>query len=828
MSRATPTWPVHKEIGADYLGEVIDDRYRIVERLAQGGMAHVFMAKDRTRKCYVALKILHRTGPESRRRFEVEAEVLSNVQHPHIVRPIAFGHTADAQPYMALEYLEGETWSQRLARGPLPWREVVELGAQIAGALHALHNLGVIHRDVKPDNIMIVAGGDRAVAKLIDLGLASVGTPFREAQDARFASQVPERHKTQLGPTIGTPPYLPPEAGLQAAEPRLDVYSLGATLYQLCTRTLPDRTDVRAIQAVRPDSEAPEDLSRLLRAALDPDVADRLPSADHLRRGLEAILAAHPPTPRSRHLFGGCYDRLELLGVGASAIVYRASDRELSREVALKVLRDAKPSDDDTLRFRRAAKILSALRHPNIPLIHHFGVEVSGPARDREQRFAVTELCSGSPASDFTRPDRHLRPDEVITVGRQLAGALAAVHAAGIVYRDLHVGNVLIARGEQPQAWIFDFDQAQVSPEFYARVTERWATPPEERVEPANEKPLQRMDYAAPEVRAGGAFTAASDVFALGLLLYRLLTGLRPFPPEGGAATPARKVCPGCAAGLDRLLLSMLSPSPNSRPTLAAVQTSLEDEQAELAAEQEEAAAAKTSTARGVDASPSAAVAQPAAATMALLHKFAPSADAVPLAAGAVLTANRAPRKHGRLVTGLLMALGLIGAWWSLRPEPVATQVTARPEQATAERRAEDPPLVHRDAEPSSANVQPITVPEQMPASPTPPASAVATASKPQETAAATRATRPHKPAPVATWEARMLKAETSARRCLDAAGIQPRPLLVTMAPDAAPQVRGVKFDSPQARCVREALERYRLHAPNGLRQHTFFAKQAP
>ncbi|PCC73897.1 Serine/threonine protein kinase [Nannocystis exedens] len=397
VSRAAPTWPIHKQVGADYIGEVIDGRYRIVERLAKGGMVHVFLAKDLTRRCYVALEILHRTGPESRRRFEVEAEILSNIQHPHIVRPVAFGHTPDAQPYVALEHLEGETWSRRLARGLPPWREVAELGAQIAGALHALHNLGVIHRDIKPDNIMMVTGADRAVAKLIDLGLASVGTPFHEAQDARFASQVPERHKTQLGPKIGTPPYLPPEAGLRPAEPRLDVYSLGATLYQLCTRTLPDPNDLRPIQAVLPDSDAPQDLSRLLLAALEPDVADRLPSADHLRRGLEAILAAHPLTPRSRQLFGGCYDRLEVLGVGASAIVYRASDRELSREVALKVLRDAKPSDDDTIRFRRAAKILSALRHPNIPQIHHFGVEVSGPAHDREQRFAVTELCPGSP-----------------------------------------------------------------------------------------------------------------------------------------------------------------------------------------------------------------------------------------------------------------------------------------------------------------------------------------------------------------------------------------------------------------------------------------------
>ena len=136
-----------------------------------------------------------------------------------------------------------------------------------------------------------------------------------------------------------------------------------------------------------PGSDAPDDLSRLLQAALAPDPLERLPTADHLQRGLEAILAAHP-RQRSPHLFGGSYDRLEVLGVGASAVVFRASDRALSREVAVKVLRDAEPSEDDAIRFRRAAKVLSALRHPNIPRILHLGTH-------EEQTFAVTELCPG-------------------------------------------------------------------------------------------------------------------------------------------------------------------------------------------------------------------------------------------------------------------------------------------------------------------------------------------------------------------------------------------------------------------------------------------------
>ena len=594
---ARGAWPVHKEVGADMFGELIGGRHRIVRRLARGGMADVFLAKDQSRKCPVAIKILRSQGAEARRRFVVEGVVLSNLQHPNIVRAVDVGETLDGRPYIALEYLDGEPLSARLARGPLPWRDVAVFGIQVAGAVHALNVAGIVHRDLKPNNIMLTTGTDGSVAKLIDLGLARVGAPFLDVQDALFTPDPPERHQTQLGYPIGTPPYLPPEAGDCPAEPRLDVYSLGVTLYQLCTQLLPTETAGWPIREVCPGSDAPDDLSRLLQAALAPDPTERLASADHLRRGLEAILAAHPRA-QGRHLFGGSFDRLEGLGFGASAVVFRASDRRLSREVAVKVLRDAEPSEDDAIRFRRAAKVLSALRHPNIPRILHVGIH-------DEQTFAVTELCPGSPATSFVRPDNYLRPDEVLTVGLQLAGALAAVHAAGVVYRDLHPGNVLIDRGDPTNAWIFDFDQAQVSPEFYAALTERWATPPEERPEPKHEKPLQRMDYAAPEVRGGGAFSAASDVFALGLLLYRLLTGRRPFPLSGGEPTPPRELCPACPPGLERMLLTMLSPSPNSRPTLDVVQAALRDDledsddaeaEAERPATGEHAAAAAAAT----------------------------------------------------------------------------------------------------------------------------------------------------------------------------------------------------------------------------------------
>jgi serine/threonine protein kinase len=145
----------------DMVGRVIDGRYRLIRRLAQGGMADVYLAKESARKCRVAIKILRSRSPESQRRFAVEAEILSNIKSAGIVHALDFGKTSDGpngRSYMALEYLEGESLSERLAQGPLPWRDVAEYGIQVAGALHALHVAGIVHRDLKPDNIMLTQG----------------------------------------------------------------------------------------------------------------------------------------------------------------------------------------------------------------------------------------------------------------------------------------------------------------------------------------------------------------------------------------------------------------------------------------------------------------------------------------------------------------------------------------------------------------------------------------------------------------------------------------------------------------------------------------------
>ena len=187
----------------------VGKRYEIQSELGRGGMGAVYEGENARIHRKVAIKILRSTDPEIQARFAQEVQVLANLHHANVVSALARGVTSRGAPYVALELVAGQSLRARLETGgPLPWREVVGIGVQLAGAVSALCSSGVVHRDLKPDNIMVTAG-ERTTAKLIDLGLASVGASFHDAQDARFTPDPPARHQTQLGHPIGTPPYSP-------------------------------------------------------------------------------------------------------------------------------------------------------------------------------------------------------------------------------------------------------------------------------------------------------------------------------------------------------------------------------------------------------------------------------------------------------------------------------------------------------------------------------------------------------------------------------------------------------------------------------------------
>ena len=199
-------------------GDVLLGRYEIRKLAGHGGMADVYLAYDRKRRTAVAVKVLHEDlaeDPEFVRRFEREAEALARLDHPNIVRFYGFEQQGRVA-FIVMDYIAGSTLRGRLrdANGPLPMAEVRSILEQVVAALHYAHDSGLIHRDIKPGNIMLKEDG---TALLSDFGIARVA----------------EATTLTAGP-LGTPPYMSPEQILgQAVDERTDVYSLGVVAYEM-------------------------------------------------------------------------------------------------------------------------------------------------------------------------------------------------------------------------------------------------------------------------------------------------------------------------------------------------------------------------------------------------------------------------------------------------------------------------------------------------------------------------------------------------------------------------------------------------------------------
>jgi len=550
-------WTVFPERGEDMAGAVLGGRFEVEKRIGRGGMAEVFLSKDLLLHGLAAVKVLREGNTDARQRFADEGRLLANLRDPHLVRVLAVGETADGAPYMALEYLDGPSLEARLRSGPLPWREVVDLAGQVAGALAALHRVGVIHRDVKPSNIVQLDGATgRPVAKLIDLGIAKV-LDWSRVQGGGFTTSW--RRKTEIGQVVGTHGFYPPEAALTEADPRYDTYGLGVTIYQLCTGGLPVPGEYRPMRELAPKAGIPAELEALVEAAVAVLPEDRVANAEEFARRLEAIRVAHADeaTP---HLFDGCYELLEVIGAGAKAEVYRAYHRDAGRYVALKLLSvKAQGKPEERLRFAREARVMGVVRHAALPEM----VECRTSAK-RAQPYISMSLVKGKRAGEFCIAGKTLAAAEVVAAGRMLAGALVALHERGVLHRDINSSNVLIDRGHETTATLIDVGMAELTDKFYAVVEQRYPTPPEER-RALGTGGLEGLEWTAPEARAGKGWTAKSDVFSLGLLLYKMLTGKRPFAGESVEMVPPRAHGVACPRALERALRRALEHGPERR-----------------------------------------------------------------------------------------------------------------------------------------------------------------------------------------------------------------------------------------------------------------------
>ncbi|MES1245580.1 MAG: protein kinase [Acidobacteriota bacterium] len=555
--------------------------YDIVEVLERGETT-VYRARDLRDGAQVALEVLPATryARVVEEHFRRESEIASGLDHPHICSALEVGEASDGLVFLARSLDSGETLRSRIEHGPLAPEQAVGLASQVAAALGRAHEHGVVHRDLRPANVLIATGGQ---ARVSGFGLYWL-LPADGSCPAPIAA------------------YRSPELlsrGL--ADARSDVWSLGVLLYQMVTGRHPfrggDREELEAailgrdpepMTAVNPG--IPFELQEIVARALSKDPAGRPARMDDLLVVLRGLLAGSglidvdstvvqvpgalragapvlPPSPARAAedpddpMKGSSVSQYRILGVlggGSMGTVYRAEDTRLRRTVALKFL-PAELSRDPLAkaRFFQEAQAASALDHPNICTIHEVG-----ETGDGRLYLAMASYDGETVRSRLARGP--LPVAEAVEIARQTALGLAKAHRNGIVHRDIKPANLIVTVDGVVK--ILDFGVAKLRGPGGINVAGSFLGTPA---------------YMSPEQARGEEVDPRADVWSLGVVLYEMLAGVRPF--RGGddltavlrslledRPEPLVRLRPEVGPELERIVARMLTRAPSARyPTAA-------------------------------------------------------------------------------------------------------------------------------------------------------------------------------------------------------------------------------------------------------------------
>ncbi len=300
----------------------IAGRYELEELLGQGGMGEVWRAKHLALKSHVALKLLHgavASDPTTRERFLTEAQITASLKTRHAVQVFDFGVTEEGQPYLVMELVEGEPLDRRLSRElRLPRAETVKLLGRAARALDRAHALGIVHRDFKPENIMIFSDEDGADdVKVVDFGVAKILGELGAENDFTGASN-PLTSKSRTQNLVGTPYYMSPEQINDPSRvgPPADIWAFGVVAYECLTGARPFEDDtvpglLRRILRGEPVAlgselaHLPKEFDAWFTAACQPDPSLRFPDAQTALTALAVVLDVPAPAPARRAGGGG-------------------------------------------------------------------------------------------------------------------------------------------------------------------------------------------------------------------------------------------------------------------------------------------------------------------------------------------------------------------------------------------------------------------------------------------------------------------------------------------------------------------------------------------
>jgi serine/threonine-protein kinase len=272
-----------------FVGKVIDGRYEILARVGEGGMGVVYKARQMSIDRVIALKMLNQevAGDQTWvQRFYNEAKACSRLQHPNTIRMFDFGQTQDGRLFMTMEFLDGQSLRDTLQRGPLAPQRVVKVLIQCCASLAEAHSIGIIHRDIKPDNVFLLnMAGSPDFVKLLDFSVAKLLEGDR---------------KTQAGVVFGTPQYMSPEQGRgMPLDARSDLYALGVLAFEMLTGGVPyhDDNPMTVIQmhlhaAVPPMADSvPYSVQAIVRRALEKDPSRRYQSAGEMMQHCQQVFA---------------------------------------------------------------------------------------------------------------------------------------------------------------------------------------------------------------------------------------------------------------------------------------------------------------------------------------------------------------------------------------------------------------------------------------------------------------------------------------------------------------------------------------------------------
>ncbi|MBX3203488.1 MAG: serine/threonine protein kinase [Labilithrix sp.] len=624
-------------------------RLLLLKLLARGGMGDVYLAATtgiEGAERPIVVKTVRRDHIHDGSflaRFLDEARVQSQLNHPGVAQILEASTDENGEPYTVVEYVEGRSLADVRHRAVqvgarIGWPEAVAIVIEMGQALAHVHEragadgtpLGIVHRDLSPQNVMVGYAGE---LKLIDFGTARGHN---------------RRCHTVAGVVFAKPGYVAPEvARQQVGDGRIDVYAMGVMLWELCAgkrllqgdaqkhleEVAAGKFDVPLLASTR---GVPKELDEIIQKLCKNDPDDRYASAAHASTDLARVLAqapagkggersvrsrisslmralwpheparlraefakllkqaralrpVTPETPASERsmqiaaatqtsdpsiLAGTSYRLVKKIGEGASGEVFEAEHVELGRKYAVKVLSAAHAAASDSVeRFRREARAIASLSHPNLVRLHDFGKSLDGRV------FLVMELLDGKTLDVHAERgpgDRGGLPwREATTLAIQVARALEAAHEAGLVHRDLKPQNLFLTSDGELKLLDFGVAMALADTADSEKRQKGFAV-------------FGTPEYMAPEQVAGEPVDARCDLYALGCVLYELVTGTRPFegspvvvmgkqlreePEKPRIRAPERALPPD----VESVILTALAKSKDDRyPTALAMRQALE------------------------------------------------------------------------------------------------------------------------------------------------------------------------------------------------------------------------------------------------------------